>query len=89
MKKTLFLTAALISLASSVKAAPCTVFITTQDTAAANELIIDEAYTTSGVDFSSATTIKAQAGQVLVDNRPPEIASEPHTTRILGSAIEL
>ena len=71
MKRTLFLTAALISLASSVKAAPCTVFITTQDTAAANELIIDKAYTTSGVDFSSATTIKAQAGQVLVDNATP------------------
>lgn len=71
MKRTLFLTAALISLASSVKAAPCTVFITTQDTAAANELIIDKAYTTSGVDFSSATTIKAQAGQVLVNNATP------------------
>ena len=71
MKRTLFLTAALICLASSAKAATYTAFITTQGTEAANELIINKAYTTSGVDFSSATTINAQAGQVLVDNATP------------------
>lgn len=46
-------------------------FITTQDAASVDKLVLNRAYTTSGVDFSSAATTNATAGQVLVNTETP------------------
>ncbi len=47
-------------------------YITTQDAASVNKLILNKAYTTSGVDFTAATVTNATAGQVLVSTATPE-----------------
>lgn len=59
-------------------------YITVQDSAAVSTLVTNTAYVTSGVDFSSATTVSATEGQILVTN--DETAATNGTTKITAGA---
>lgn len=59
-------------------------YITVQDGAAISTLVTNTAYVTSGVDFSSATTVSATSGQILVTNG--ETAATNGTTKITAGA---
>ena len=59
-------------------------YITVQDSAAVSTLVTNTAYVTSGVDFSSATTVSATSGQILVTNG--ETAATNGTTKITAGA---
>ena len=59
-------------------------YITVQDSAAVSTLVTNTAYVTSGVDFSSATTVSAKDGQILVTN--DTTAATNGTTKITAGA---